>query len=127
MTSGEGDKGMDATSMDLLKRRFGERIRMLREMRGWQLEDLAERVEKSAATISRIENGKQNLTMVDILRIAQALEVAPSLLFSQDQGEISSEGLSTAKRSAQRCAKKSKQALQLLSTLVEDLEVFVSS
>ncbi len=66
---------MDATHADMLKRRFGERIRVIREMRGWQLEDLAARIEKSVATLSRIENGKQNLTMVDIAVIAQNLEI----------------------------------------------------
>jgi transcriptional regulator with XRE-family HTH domain len=118
---------MDAKRMEMLKRSFGERIRYLREMRGWQLEDLAARVEKSPATISRIENGKQNLTMVDILMIAQALEITPSLLFSQDKEETSNVAFYSAKRSAQRCAKKGKQAMQILSTLVDDLEVFASS
>ena len=87
---------MDAEGMERQKRRFGERIRNLRELRGWQLEDLAARVEKSPATISRIETGKQNLTMVDILMIAQALEIAPSVLFGQDKEVSYSEGVSTA-------------------------------
>jgi transcriptional regulator with XRE-family HTH domain len=118
---------MESARMELLKRQFGERIRSLRELRSWQLEDLAERVGKSAPTISRIENGKQNLTMVDILLIAQALEIAPSALFGDGIGVGSGEPLHTAKRSAQRCAKRSKETIQLLNSLVNELEVFATT
>lgn len=70
---------MSAT--ERVKRHFGERVRRLREGRGWQLDDLGHRLGKSRSSVSRIENGKQNLKMVDIARIAEVLEVDVQELF----------------------------------------------
>jgi transcriptional regulator with XRE-family HTH domain len=116
---------MDPQQMEQFRKRFGERIRYLREMRGWQLEDLAARLGKSTATISRIENGKQNLTMIDIVLIAQALEVAPSVLFGPPD-EPTNVALQVAKRSALRFAKKGKEAMQQLHTVIHDAETFAA-
>lgn len=123
---GKGRSIVDAQRMTVQKRRFGERLRFLRELRGWQLEALAERIGKSASTISRIENGKQNLTMLDILALAQALEISPSHLFGHIVEESTSVEFPGVKRSAQRCANKGKEAIQILTNLVNDLEVFAS-
>jgi transcriptional regulator with XRE-family HTH domain len=73
-----------ASRVETCRRQFGERIRLYRQMRGWDLDDLATRLNKSLATLSRIETGKQNLTMVDIVAIAEALEVSPRDLFQDE-------------------------------------------
>jgi transcriptional regulator with XRE-family HTH domain len=60
---------------------FGDIVRSLRAERGWPLDELAIRLKKSRASISRIENGKQNLTFDDIVAIARAFEVPTRTLF----------------------------------------------
>ena len=68
---------------------FGQRVRHYRQRRGWQLDDLGKRVKMSRSSVSRIERGLQNLTMVDIEAIAKALEVAADKLFQRgSDGEV---------------------------------------
>lgn len=64
-----------------LRQTFGERLRMLRKQRGWELDDLAVRIGMTKTSVSRIELGKQNLSIDDIGAIAGALEVSPADLF----------------------------------------------
>lgn len=53
----------------------GDTIRALREQRGWTLEDLAQRTQRSRAYLSRVENGQRTPSRVTMHRIANALEV----------------------------------------------------
>ena len=69
--------------------RFGQRVRYHRELRGWQLDDLALRLRKTRASMSRIETGKQNLTITDIFVIAEALQVGASVLFEHETAVVS--------------------------------------
>lgn len=73
---------MDSTAA--IQKLFGQRVKYFREQRGWGLEKLGAGIQKSKATISRLENGKQNLSMVDIAQIAQVLEVDVVTLFRQE-------------------------------------------
>ena len=59
------------------KKYIGRRITEIRKRAGISTNDLAERVGKSQATISRIENGKQNLTLNLLISISRALSVHP--------------------------------------------------
>ena len=59
-------------------------VRQWREARGITQEQLAELIDASTATISRIESGKQNLTMSAIDAIAEALNVEPLDLMYRD-------------------------------------------
>jgi transcriptional regulator with XRE-family HTH domain len=65
-----------------VRRVFGERVRALREQRGWQLDDVGKRLGKSRGSMSRIETGKQNLTLADIVTLAIIFDVAVAELFS---------------------------------------------
>lgn len=51
------------------------RIRSLRSTFGWSLDDLAERSNLSASTISRIENGKRSISLDVLVALAGALQV----------------------------------------------------
>lgn len=53
----------------------GDTIRALREQRGWTLEDLARRTQRSRAYLSRVENGQRTPSRITMHRIANALEV----------------------------------------------------
>lgn len=57
---------------------IGERLREARDVRGLSLTDVASKAHISAATLSRIENGKQGLDFALFLVLAKVLEVSPS-------------------------------------------------
>lgn len=57
------------------------RIRSLREARGWSQSELARRVGTSQVEISRLETGERKLTEDWMRRLANALDVRPVHLF----------------------------------------------
>lgn len=60
--------------------RFGERIRSLREARGFSQEDLADAAELHRTHISLIERGQRSVRIETIERLSIALCVQPSEL-----------------------------------------------
>ena len=66
----EGEKDMNQVS-----RHAGARIRMYRKSRGQTLQQLADMVHKSRASISKYENGEITLDIETLCEIAQALQV----------------------------------------------------
>jgi transcriptional regulator with XRE-family HTH domain len=69
----------------------GDRIRRLRQARGWALHELARRVRKhegghySAGYFSRLERGWASAPLYVYLVIAGALEVEPGVLLGPDE------------------------------------------
>ncbi len=61
---------------------IGERIESLRIHKGFSSQTLAKRIGKSQATVSRIENGKQGVSVEMLERIAGALNTSPYHLLS---------------------------------------------
>jgi len=67
--------------------RVGKNIKKFRKKLGLTQSDLAAEYREefiSKQTISKIENGKRNLTLTTILRLANALEVNPQDLLDVD-------------------------------------------
>jgi transcriptional regulator with XRE-family HTH domain len=62
--------------------RFGERVRKLRLERGLTQEALAARAGLHSTYVGGIERGERNVGLENILKIARALNVPPSDLFS---------------------------------------------
>lgn len=60
---------------------FGDRVRLLREQRHWSQEELADRCELHRTYIGGIERGERNLGVLNVFKIARALEVEPAHLF----------------------------------------------
>ena len=61
---------------DAYRKQIGSNIREIRKMRGWTQQDLADRMGlKDKASISRIENGVEDMTTPRVQRVADALEV----------------------------------------------------
>jgi transcriptional regulator with XRE-family HTH domain len=67
---------------DPLLIRFGERIRALRHDRGLSQEALADATGLHRTYIGAVERGERNVALRNILRIAEALGVAPQELFA---------------------------------------------
>lgn len=61
---------------------IGDRLREARTSRGLSLTDIATKAHISAATLSRIENGKQGLDVELFLSLAKILVVAPAELLN---------------------------------------------
>lgn len=62
------------TEESILKN-FGEKIRTLRKIKGWSQEELAFQAGLDRTYISGIERGRRNISLINIHRIAQALNV----------------------------------------------------
>ncbi|PBJ14259.1 helix-turn-helix domain-containing protein [Flavobacterium sp. ACN6] len=65
---------------DILKKKIGQRIIELREVKGWSQSDLARACNKDRQSIEKIENGKVNPTLYTLLEVANALEISLSKL-----------------------------------------------
>ena len=59
---------------------FGERVRSLRTEIGLSQEKLAETTGLHMSYISSIERGRRNVSLLNIIRLAEALAVDPSAL-----------------------------------------------
>jgi transcriptional regulator with XRE-family HTH domain len=66
---------------DDIKQAFGKRIRELRTLRGFSQEELASMSGLDRTYIGGVERGERNISLINIYRIAAALEVETSALF----------------------------------------------
>lgn len=64
-----------------LKTAIGQKVRALRNERGWSQEELAAHAETGISYVSEIENGKGNLTLQTFWQLAKAFEVEVKVLF----------------------------------------------
>lgn len=64
-----------------LRALFGERVRALREERGWSQEELAERAHLHRNYVGGVERGERNIALLNILELAHALHIKSSKLF----------------------------------------------
>jgi len=68
---------------------FGQRVRELRSERDLSQEQLADLSELDRTYISGIERGVRNLSLLNIQRVALALEVTPSKLLEFSTVKVS--------------------------------------
>jgi transcriptional regulator with XRE-family HTH domain len=65
----------------IVLKKFGETIRQLRKERNLSQEDLADRAELHRTYIGMIERAEKNITLINIEKLAKALDVEISELF----------------------------------------------
>lgn len=65
--------------------RFGGHVADLRKQRGWSQERLALESGLARSYLGGVERGKRNIALLNILRLASALECHPSELLAFDQ------------------------------------------
>ena len=70
-----------AKAVEAELKRLGGRLREIRESKGWTLEETAEEAKLHAVTLSRIENGRSNVTVASLVALARAFGVGMSDLF----------------------------------------------
>lgn len=66
---------------DVRLEQFGERVRSLRLKAGLSQEELADLIGIHRTYIGGVERGERNLGLMNVLRIADALNIAPAALF----------------------------------------------
>lgn len=71
------------TSPQTIRADFGSAIRELRQGLGISQEDLALRAGLSRSYFSGVERGVRNIGLVNIAKVAQALDVTPSAIFKR--------------------------------------------
>jgi transcriptional regulator with XRE-family HTH domain len=67
--------------MQDIRKRFGARVRQLRNDQRWSQEELADRAGLHRTYIGSVERGEQNLSLVNIERLAATLGVSLAKLF----------------------------------------------
>lgn len=71
---------------------FGQTVRRFRERKHWSQEELADQSNLHRTYVGGVERGERNVGLLNILAIAQALEIRPSDLFQDfnggDRGDI---------------------------------------
>ncbi|MHA4807911.1 helix-turn-helix domain-containing protein [Flavitalea flava] len=75
---------MNTAEKEILKKRFGARIRKLREEKGLTLRGLAANCNLDNSKIAKIEDGRFNISLSTLVELAGGLEVHPSDLFRGD-------------------------------------------
>ena len=63
-------------------KRFGARVRVLRVARGLSQEELAQKAELHRTYVGGIERGERNISLVNIEKLAIALDVSVESLMS---------------------------------------------
>jgi len=71
--------------MKTIEKRFGERVKELRQIKGLSQEELAFRAKVHRTYLGGIERGERNPALKNIVAIAKALDVSLSELFSYDR------------------------------------------
>jgi transcriptional regulator with XRE-family HTH domain len=65
---------------------IGKKIAVARKKEGLTQEDLAGMAEMDRSYLSEIENGHKNMSVLSLLKIAEALKVKPSKLLEDIHG-----------------------------------------
>jgi transcriptional regulator with XRE-family HTH domain len=68
--------------MEDIRKRFGARVRQLRNDQGWSQESFADKAGLHRTYVGAIERGEQNISLVNIEKIAATLGVSLAELFS---------------------------------------------
>ena len=109
-------------SADLME--LGNRVRKYRNERHWSQEKLAEKVDVSLNTVSRIEGGQTRMSIEVFMRLVQVLGVdAELLLFGVFPNNRDETEYARIQFMIQRLQKDEKEiVLQVMGTLAESLQ-----
>jgi transcriptional regulator with XRE-family HTH domain len=86
MQSAEQSDAAAKRSQSDPRQQFGRRLRELRIARGYSQEELADRADLDRTYISGIERGRRNVSLLNIWRLAGALDTAPATLLEPPAG-----------------------------------------
>ena len=84
----EVQSNFDATWGQAIRRAFGARLRGVRRVAGISQEELAHRSGLDRSYVGQVERGERNLTLENIYRLADALEIPAADLLSELNGDL---------------------------------------
>jgi transcriptional regulator with XRE-family HTH domain len=67
-------------SENALLKRFGSRVRKVRQQKGFSQEELALESGLDRSYIGGVERGERNISLVNLFKLSKALSVSPSTL-----------------------------------------------
>lgn len=70
---------------------FGQRVRELRNQSGLSQEKFALKIGMDRTYFASVESGHRNISLLNILKIAEGLSITPSELFNYDSKEKENE------------------------------------
>ena len=70
--------------MDIIKHKFGERLKTIRKIKGFTQEKLSEQIGVNLRQLARIEAGESFISSETLLNICIALGISPNMLFDFD-------------------------------------------
>jgi transcriptional regulator with XRE-family HTH domain len=73
---------MKESRQNKIKLAFGMRLRELRQEKGLSQESLALACELDRTYIGGVERGERNISLINIIKISEALKISPSQLFN---------------------------------------------
>ena len=114
---------------------YGTKIRVIRELRGWSQENMAARIGIAQNTYSKIENDRVKLSTEMLTKIAEALDVSPLDIitnqpaivnFQSNQGTQQSFGyvenfINNQKELYEKLLTAKNEEIQRLSKIIENL------
>jgi len=65
---------------------FGRTVQTLRLSKGWSQEKLAELSGLDRTYVSSVERGKRNVSILNICKLSNALDIPPSFLLNELEG-----------------------------------------
>ncbi len=62
--------------------RFGDKLRQIRKSKNMTQEELAEKIGVSQVQVARIENGRQNTSVIYVKSVIEALDIQANEIFN---------------------------------------------
>lgn len=88
--------------MEDIRKILTQRVKFFRELKGFTQEELAEKAKLSTKFIGEIERGAGNPTVESLARIAEALQIPPALLLTEETLEtLSKQEIETIRKALQ--------------------------
>lgn len=78
-----GSQDCSFSVMDARIKTFGLRVRYFRKRLGLSQNDLADKAELHRTYIGAVERGERNISLLNIIRLADALEITVQELFDE--------------------------------------------
>ena len=114
--------------MDRYLKEVGDRIRQARLKKGINQAQLAEIIDKTPPYVSNIEMGKQNMSIIVLYKIVNALDVSADWILAHDTPETVAITLDSVTKELEDCTPEERQAIiKMIQNLKTTLRHFSAS
>ena len=111
--------------MDRYLKEVGDRIRQARTKKGLSQAQLAEIIDKTPPYVSNIEMGKQNMSIIVLYKIVNALDISADWVLANDTPEAVAITLDSVTKELEDCTPEERRAIiQMIQNLKATLRSF---